>query len=109
MRCLIIKELPAPPPDRTGWPWTEESCQLPATMSDGSLWPKISIVTPSLNQGQFIEETFRSVLLQEYPNLEYIIIYARSIGNPMKFIVGGEKIGSILIEHFESITAQHLA
>ena len=31
------------------------------------------IVTPSYNQGQFIEETIRSVILQRYPNLEFII------------------------------------
>jgi glycosyltransferase involved in cell wall biosynthesis len=37
-------------------------------------WPRISIVTPSYNQAQFIEEAIGSVLLQGYPNLEYIIM-----------------------------------
>jgi glycosyltransferase involved in cell wall biosynthesis len=32
--------------------------------------PKISIVTPSYNQAQFLEEAIKSVLNQEYPNLE---------------------------------------
>src|SRR5215207_7525224 len=34
--------------------------------------PKISIVTPSYNQAQFVAWTARSVLLQRYPNLEYV-------------------------------------
>lgn len=45
-------------------------------MSDihSSPYPKISIVTPSLNQGDFIEETIRSVLSQYYPGLEYLVM-----------------------------------
>jgi len=37
-------------------------------------FPKISIVTPSLNQAAFLEEAIRSVLDQNYPNLEYIVV-----------------------------------
>jgi glycosyltransferase involved in cell wall biosynthesis len=92
MRCPRLAELPPPPSGRSGWPWTEESAGAGDFRGgrdadgDAPSWPRITIVTPSYNQGQYLEETIRSVLLQEYPNIEYVVIDGGSTDNSVEII-----------------------
>ena len=66
------------------------STQMSASLIVKKIPPKISIVTPSFNQGEFLEECIQSILEQGYPNLEYIIMD------------GGSKDGSVeIIKKYE--------
>jgi hypothetical protein len=70
-RATSLADLPAPPAGKRGWPWTEESATVRAGAAPP---PSISVVVPSYQQGAFLEETLRSVLLQGYPALELLVM-----------------------------------
>ncbi|MBL8006844.1 MAG: glycosyltransferase [Ignavibacteria bacterium] len=64
---------------------------IPPLTPDGKKWPKISIVTVSFNMVNYIEDTILSVISQQYPNLEYIVIDGGSRDGTVDIIKKYEK------------------
>ncbi len=72
------------------WQKQEQLLRKPTVIFKDNL-PKISIVTPSLDRGEFLEECIDSVLSQNYPNLEYIIMDGGSRDGSVEIIKKYEK------------------
>src|SRR6266702_6533271 len=93
----LSTDLPGPPTGKNGWPWTEQTNVCSAGSMRPGKFPKISIVTPSYNNGAFIEQTLRSVLLQGYPNLENIIVDGGSNDDTLSIIEKYREFISVVI------------
>jgi len=66
--------VPSPPPARGGWPWAADVDRSFDPIDAPGWTPRVSLVMPSLNQGIFVEAAIRSVLLQNYPDVELIVV-----------------------------------
>jgi glycosyltransferase involved in cell wall biosynthesis len=98
VKYFSAKELPVASGTNARWPWTFDDTTAALAEGDLRVWPRITMVSPSYNQAQYLEQTIRSVLLQGYPNLEYIVLDGGSTDGSVEII----KKYSAFIDHWES-------
>ena len=94
-----IIQVPPPQSGKMGFPWNQEVPVSKYNNWDENQYPKISIITIVHNHADYLEQTIRSVVLQNYPHVEYILIDEGSIDESLAIIEKYERF----ITHFETV------
>lgn len=90
-------------PEQAGRAWPHSRFDLSAAFEKlkpvGLAWPSITVITPSFNQAAYVEETLVSVLNQNYPALEYIVVDGESTDGTIDILKGYEpRLSKLIVE-----------
>jgi glycosyltransferase involved in cell wall biosynthesis len=91
-RALRLNDLPPGPESKRKWPWAVDSetavaiQKVTASSAAEEDLPTITLVTPTLNQCEYLEEAIRSVLAQGYPRLQYIVVDGESTDGTLEIV-----------------------
>ena len=78
---------PPPPDGKSGWPWTSDDDANPLRPGPrNNAAPRVTVITPSFNQAEYLEEAIRSVVLQDHPNLEDLLLDGGSSDGSVEII-----------------------